>query len=707
MLDIEQKYKDLYTTYGGKSIRLIFFKDNFRALYPSEILYPSEQTYPSEMSADSIAFEITDDMVHSDTLTISESLCSEQNLDFGACESAQVEIVISNPPRNITGLEFMLVTSFAGYDLVKGIYIVDSTPREADRNTRRIIAYDRMIKFDHDVSGWYNTLKFPMTLKEFRDSLCGFVGVTQKDNIHLINDDMAVEKTISPDSLNGRDVLRYICQINGVFGNINQIGELQYIAIPKKTEITDTINIYKSVESEEYTVPDIDTVKIQKEEGDIGGVSSGGDDMNTLIVQGNFLVYGKTTSQQDEIANRILTMVSSLEYRPAVAEISGAPWYELGDRLRIETSDGPVNTIIMSRVSVGIQGVMDTIESTGNKELKRVFNVRSQIIEAKGLVAVLKRTVSEVSNNLTNFENQTNSKFTQTSEKIEAEVTRAKGAEGQLGSRITQTATEIRTEVSNTSKNLQSQITQQAGQIALKVSQGDVTKQLNSELKITGNAIALTTGHFTINAKNMTLDAAGNATFSGAITGATINVAGGNFVVDAQGKIKMTGAELDGCLNTGTMGADYVNANYITTRHIESTQGADIYGTLMVGDTITSNRLECEYISCYSIYSSSAGESWSDERLKEELTDMPINISYDFISKLRPLTYKMKCRGSYGAGFSAQQVVKLIKETGLSAALVGYKDGYLLLRYQNFIPIIVAAIQHMQKEIDSLKEEAK
>lgn len=55
------------------------------------------------------------------------------------------------------------------------------------------------------------------------------------------------------------------------------------------------------------------------------------------------------------------------------------------------------------------------------------------------------------------------------------------------------------------------------------VSKGDVVNQINSELKISGNSIALTTGHFTINAKNMTLDSAGNAVFSGKVEAATID----------------------------------------------------------------------------------------------------------------------------------------------------------------------------------------
>lgn len=54
------------------------------------------------------------------------------------------------------------------------------------------------------------------------------------------------------------------------------------------------------------------------------------------------------------------------------------------------------------------------------------------------------------------------------------------------------------------------------------VSKGDVVNQVNSELKIDGNSISLTTGHFTISAKNLTLDSVGNATFSGTVKAATI-----------------------------------------------------------------------------------------------------------------------------------------------------------------------------------------
>ena len=89
------------------------------------------------------------------------------------------------------------------------------------------------------------------------------------------------------------------------------------------------------------------------------------------------------------------------------------------------------------------------------------------------------------------------------------------------------------------------------------VSKGDVVNQVNSELKIDGNSIALTTGHFTISAKNLTLDSVGNATFSGTVKAATIE--GGT----------ITGTTIEGGTIKGT-----------------TIEGGTIKGTTIEGGTI-------------------------------------------------------------------------------------------------------------------------
>lgn len=734
MIEVDQKYKDLFNEYGGKSIKLTFFKDEYNALYPSETLYPSDTLYPAEMSEDSIAFEITDDSVRTDTLSITESLTTDENLSFGDCEASQFEITVSGLDRDISGKEFLVSESFGDYTLSLGLYTVDSTPKQEDRDTRKIIAYDRMKRFDCDVSGWYNTLEFPMTQKELRDSLCTFVGVMQED-ADLINDDIQIEKTIQPSTLNGRDFLRYICQINGVFGNINKSGRLRYISIPKSDDILSEVKIYQSAESEEYSVPDIDTVRIREEEGDIGA-SSSGDGNNVYIIEGNPLVYGKSTSELVEIANRIKNVVSGLSYVPANIVTNGDPWREVGDRIKVTTSDGTINMIVMSRVFTGIQGAMDDLSSTGSQELSQPFNVSSEIIQLKGLSAILKRTIEEVSNELTNLEEETTSKFLQTAAQISAEVERATAAENtlsgritveadritaeviarqngevQLQSQITQTATEIRSEVTDSVNGLSSRITQNTNQIALKVSKGEVSSQISVEsggVNITGN-------RFSWSATNSSMTADGtltcenikatNGQFSGNITGSSITgstIEIGPFSVDEDAVymgdfyISSDGSNIFRS-NDGNFSIEMI-LNHGDNEYYPSIKMNTTSGEMEIanGQIINAYSIEAGYVNAdisnrYSqFYDIDLGKSWwdgwsltetvqdlweqvdslSDETEKDNITDIDEEEAMAIVLGSRPVSFQYKRDGKWSIGMIAQEVEALEDEEEIYFPLV-------------------------------------
>lgn len=155
----------------------------------------------------------------------------------------------------------------------------------------------------------------------------------------------------------------------------------------------------------------------------------------------------------------------------------------------------------MKRTLTGTFALKDSVSSTGEEIRSVENNVNTEIIQLKGRSAVLRRSVDEVSVRLTDLATSTEAQFKITANQISSEVTRATTAEEQLSSSITQNAEQIK----------------------LKVSIGNVTEQLNSELTITGNSIALKTGNFTIDSDNLSFDNAGNATFSGDVTGATIN----------------------------------------------------------------------------------------------------------------------------------------------------------------------------------------
>ena len=568
MLNIPEEIKEIFRSNSEKKkFKLTFYAEPIDALYPYETLFPEESLFPSEN--EEVWVEIDDSRIESESLVITESLSEAADLEFGSCESAMMEIVVADVIENLTGKEFSLTVETGGYQMALGVYTVESYVRQSDRRKRKITAYDRMKKFNIDVSGWYNELSFPMTIKSLRDSLCDYVGVRQNSD-SLPFDMLQISKTIEPKELSGLDVLKAICQINGCFGHIDKTGELKYVRL-QQTGLYPSEDLYpddtlfpaesggdgreveiveryrQPMEYEDYLVEGITGLTIREQEGDVG--ASVGTDENAYTIEGNFLLYGKNSAELLEIANGILPLISGKVYRPAKVKCNAMPWIEVGDAMRIFTRDDIVETFCMNRTTSGCQAMTDEIQSSGAKQRESVFGIGKQIIQLEGKAAVITKNVEEVSVRVTDLKNYTESQFKITADQIQAEVTRATKAEGELGTRITQTATEIRSEVTNTKNNLQSQITQQAGQISLKVSKGDVTKQLNSELTITGNSIALTTGHFTISSNNLTVDSNGNVTMTGKVTASSGEI--GNWTIDSNGLSGDTGGGVRSATITG------------------------------------------------------------------------------------------------------------------------------------------------------------
>ena len=560
MLNIPEEIKEIFRSNSEKKkFKLTFYAEPLDALYPYETLFPEESLFPSEN--EEVWVEIDDSRIESESLVITESLSEAEDLEFGSCESAMMEIVVADVIENLTGKEFSLTVETGGYQMALGIYTVDS---------------------------------YPMTIKSLRDSLCDYIGVRQNSS-SLPFDALQISKTIDPKELSGLDVLKAICQINGCFGHIDKTGELKYVRL-QQTGLYPSEDLYpedslfpaesggdgreveivehyrQPMEYEDYLVEGITGLTIREQEGDVG--ASVGTDENAYTIEGNFLLYGKNSSELLEIANGILPLISGKVYRPAKVKCNAMPWLEVGDAMRIFTRDDIVETFCMNRTTSGCQAMTDEIQSSGAKKRESAFGIGKQIIQLEGKAAVITKSVEEVSVRVTDLKNYTESQFKITADQIRAEVTRATKAEGELsgritveagritsevtratkaegelGSRITQTATEIRSEVTNTKNNLQSQITQQAEQISLKVSKGDVTKQLNSELTITGNSIALTTGHFTIKSNNLTVDSNGNVTMTGKVTASSGEI--GNWTIDSNGLSGDTGGGVRSATITG------------------------------------------------------------------------------------------------------------------------------------------------------------
>jgi hypothetical protein len=350
---------------------------------------------------------------------LTERLCSESKISFGRCEASTFKLRVRERVVPLAGKKISVSVTLEGADeapFMMGVYKVDSDVPTADRRYRDIVAYDAMYDIlNAEVSGWYNSLTFPMTLQQFRNSFCAYVGVEQEE-ITLVNDDMAIEKTMDPGELPGKTVIESICEINGCFGHISRNGKLRYVVLEQMIEglypaenlyPADDIypadpmgtsevskSMYLSCQYEDFICQHIDKLQIRQEENDIGAISGTGN--NCYIIEDNFLVYGKSAAELQTIADNVLSVIGVVWYRPAQVEARGNPCLEVGDGILLHTTREDVYTYILQRTLKGIQALRDSYTAEGEEyRTGQVNGLQKQIIQLKGKTNVLTRTVDE------------------------------------------------------------------------------------------------------------------------------------------------------------------------------------------------------------------------------------------------------------------------------------------------------------------------
>lgn len=397
-----------------------------------------------------------DDSEHimGESLEITEALCSDENMEFGSCEATQLKVTLVGVTENIKDAilvaTHIIADAKADYQVPLGRYIVQSADKQANRQYRDVVALDYMSKFDVNVVDWYNALPFPLTLKDFRASLCEYIGIEEDVPEGLPNDEMIVEKTVDTDELIGRNVLIACEQANGVFGHFGRDGVLRHVylqpndrLIPAKAlypsadlylmnpgEMNDQIfdeqldsYLLISCQFEEHKVQSVERVRIRQEDGDIGAYY--GEGGNSCTIEGNFLMYGKTAKELTEIARNIYGIVSGRIYIPYESDVKGLPYIEVGDAVKFAFDDHNeeyVVSYVMKRTLKGICALRDSYSATGEEIRGMDSSVNDEIIQLKGKAAFLKKSIDEVSVNLIDLEKDVESWVKVTASAIELMV---------------------------------------------------------------------------------------------------------------------------------------------------------------------------------------------------------------------------------------------------------------------------------------------
>lgn len=411
--------------------------------------------------------KIDNSMLEIGTFALEESLCSESELKFGACEANCVKFTARNTAGNIIGKTISIEETIDGDSenpMPYGVFKVASDVPTADRTKRQITAYDAMYDIiNADVKSWYAGLSFPMTLKQFRDSFFANLGIAQVET-SLVNDSMTVNKTIvatqtddssavtEESAISGKTVVTAICEINGCFGNINRNGKFEYVFLkaitsalypaedlfpsdnlfPSDANTESMTGHYITFDYEDFQSKAITQLEIKTSEDNAGAIV--GTAGNNYSITGNFLVSDKTGSELEQIANNILPVMKQAEYIPIKScTCVGNPCLTLGEPIRFNTTREIVETYLLQRTLTGVQSKRDSISAQGTQtHSAKVNSIRDTIESVERRTGKLERNADHLQSTYEDLEEQTNTKFEQTANSIAAEVNRAQKAEGQL-----------------------------------------------------------------------------------------------------------------------------------------------------------------------------------------------------------------------------------------------------------------------------------
>ena len=406
-------------------------------------------------------------MLEIGTFALEESLCSESELKFGACEANCVKFTARNTAGNIIGKTISIEETIDGdseNSMPYGVFKVASDVPTADRTKRQITAYDAMYDIiNTDVKSWYAGLSFPMTLKQFRNSFFAHLGIAQVET-SLVNDSMTVNKTIvatqtddssavtEESAISGKTVVTAICEINGCFGNINRNGKFEYVFLkaitsalypaedlfpsdnlfPSDANTESMTGHYITFDYEDFQSRAITQLEIKTSEDNAGAIV--GTSGNNYSITGNFLVSDKTGAELEQIANNLLPIMKQAVYTPIKScTCVGNPCLTLGEPIRFNTTREIVETYLLQRTLTGVQSKRDSISAQGTQtHSAKVNSIRDTIESVERRTGKLERNADHLLSTYEDLEQQTSSKFEQTAKSISAEVNRAQKAEGEL-----------------------------------------------------------------------------------------------------------------------------------------------------------------------------------------------------------------------------------------------------------------------------------
>lgn len=355
------------------------------------------------------AVVLTNDDIDENSFEIRQAIMTSNPITFQCCMSDYIKFVTHNTEDELMG------TPIAVYEVVNydtdnpipiGIFVVKSDNLSIDGKSREIVAYDQMYDIiQQDVTAWYNSLSFPISVKDYRDSFFSEFAIQQED-IELINDDIQLPRQFSEnDEISGDTIIKGLAELNGCFIHISRTGTANYIYLDRYSIYNEACypgnttfpgnqtfpglgytgvyqDIYKSYYKENtivwgnYTSCPADGIQIRNENGDIVYQTNEAAE-NPYTIINNYTCYYLTDGQYETIAERLLNKLKYLSYTPFEGEFMGNPCLEVGDRVRVRTrTDQEFFSYVFSKSTSGILVPFEKVQTPGSYYFGR-YNINS------------------------------------------------------------------------------------------------------------------------------------------------------------------------------------------------------------------------------------------------------------------------------------------------------------------------------------------
>lgn len=276
------------------------------------------------------------------------------------------------------------ITQSQGAEIVPlGVYTVVKSERVSDYFVD-VTAYDNLLLFDKDVTAWWDSLTFPITVRNLLISLCNYCNATYSFPASFTNSTFAVNKNAVFESITGKEILGYIQQICACFIKADRNGQIVMVNLPTGTWSSATpvvtYDVHKIVSN--LVIADYDTLPItgviaRATPDDVGvyvGTTS-----NAYVIENNPLLYDITSAQSGILTN-IFNKISNVLFTPVSGIVKGACFVECGDLIKVQSFKGATAIVPVTYRRLHSSGLMrDEIKVKGTEKQTIVKTIDSSV----------------------------------------------------------------------------------------------------------------------------------------------------------------------------------------------------------------------------------------------------------------------------------------------------------------------------------------